>query len=194
MAALLGAQQPTLLDRVLELPSGEKLNVTVSPMYPAWDLRAVFEDSDIVAEVIIRAASSALSGDLRHVATTYNASVERVFFQRHQGAPLPGVALTTLRVRHFGGDVELAGHVVDVRDTSLPPFQIGADVILFLKQSPADQAAYDIVDGPYGVFTIVGEQVHTFLPGGRPFPFAQADLLTADGLRGAIQSIASDHR
>ena len=151
--------QVSIRDRVSDIPFGGDLSLTVSPMHPSMDVPALLPLTDVVVEGVVKSAASAITDDEASVATTYEVEVRQVMFSRRGATVTPQPSVSTVRVRGVGGEVNVDGRIVRAIDSSLRPFQVGAHLILFLKEDSSQAGLYQIVDGPYGTFGVAGDRI-----------------------------------
>jgi len=155
--------QVPLQQHVKDIPVGEHVSLTSSPMHPSLDVPAVLKVVDLVVEGQVERAVSAITANQQFVATTYDFRVDRVLFNHEPPMRIPGPGVSALRFTHAGGQVEIDGRVMDAVDLTLRPFPVGAQLILFLKRDTSTQGTFVIVDGPYGAFSVQDGRVRSFL-------------------------------
>ena len=155
--------QATLRERLLDLPIGEDLSITITGCPPLLDLPGLLNVSDLVVRAVVQSASAGISDDERFIETAYDLRVEEVIFTRMPASSVMTQAMSNVTLRHVGGTLIVDGRTVRTLDNTMGArFQIGTRLILFLAKDSRRPGIYRLVDGPYGTFSIREGKVGSF--------------------------------
>jgi len=178
-----GAQAPvvTIPDRVRQLDRSRsrELSLTIQGGYPTRDVTALAREADLVVEGVIDRTMTRLSRDEQSVETVLDVTVGRVLLHNRKAIPVPTEGIKWLKVVQVGGDIELDGILVKVRDSDLSPFEAGRRLVLFLSRDRDEpEGTFRILDGPSGVFAVRDRQVFSLLAQPSAHPYEGVDIET----------------
>jgi hypothetical protein len=159
--------QESIEHLIRSVPPGESVSIGFSPQYPSLDLPAVAALADLGVEGEIVSSVSQQTPGPNYVSTTYMMRVQNVLFDR---APLPSTltsGMSTISFTRVGGRISLQGREIITQDTTLPAFEPGAYLFLFLKRDAKD-GKFVTIGGPYGAFSVQAGTIKSFLPIGVP--------------------------
>jgi hypothetical protein len=165
-SAVLLAQE-SIEDLIRSVPPGESVSIGFLPQYPSLDLPAVAAFADLVVEGEIVSSVSQQTPGPNYVSTMYMMRVQNVLFDR---VPVPGTltpGMSTIGFTRVGGRISLQGRAIITEDKTLPAFEPGAYLFLFLKRDAKD-GKFVTIGGPYGAFNVQEGLIKSFLPIGMP--------------------------
>jgi hypothetical protein len=147
LGTIVSAQRQTLHDAVREIPVGGSVEVSILGATPTRPLRALVSEADLAIVGIVDRSMSLLTRDETSVETTLDLSVTRVLYRNVASLPLPsGAVINRLWVIEPGGEADVDGRAVIVRDNGSPPLEVGPTYVLILKKREG---------APEGTFRVV---------------------------------------
>ena len=147
-------------EQVASLRPGDSLQVTRSPMLPSMDLPAVVRGSESGIEGIIATKEAQITSDGSFVETVYTVTVTRALTGTGTVGSLMGPSIDVVV---YGGNITVDGHDVHAVDTSLPPLEVGSEVVLFVKRTQSLPQRFVLVAGPYSAFLIERGKISSLL-------------------------------
>ncbi len=154
LMSVVDAQRPRLWDVIQghDRTAGA-LEVSVSPMYPSRSVSDLVGEADLVIRGHVLEGRPVLSEDESQIVTVSRVRVNEVLAG-------PSAALLIISplgkdqlIRQVGGELDLGGTKVRMKDTSLRVLRPNEEVVLFLLKVP-NEDAFEIAYGPFGAFEV----------------------------------------
>lgn len=150
VARLSTQKRETLPEAVIRKGEGIQ-QMYMTEYLPNLSLADIVKSSDLILRAIITYKHARLTTDETAIESDYTLQPVERLWARQSSKQDRSVVLTT-----SGGTLTVAGHEVVGIDAELPPFDVGAQYLLFLKFDPAT-GHYRLPHGGQGAFAIRGE-------------------------------------
>lgn len=134
MASPTYAQRPTLPEVAAKSTTNKGMAMPRIREIAPVSLEQLVAEADLIVRGRVTQTKSHLSEDQYDIYTDYEILPYEILASTgtEPGRQMPGPA--ALVVTRYGGRMILHGVPIEVRDTNLPPFEAGAELVLFLKR------------------------------------------------------------
>lgn len=188
LATFLFIQTPTIPESIVA-NNGKPVSFDARGDSRGIPLDELISSAVLIARGKLVRIESHLSGDKRHIWTTYQLIPARVLLDRTIQPTAPGTS-EPLTVTLYGGTVSLLGTTATVVDKSVKPWTDGAELVVFLtKATDIGAKGYRPVGGASGMFEISSDQMLVSLRSHAP-DRQEIDGIPFDSIVSAVASAA----